>query len=198
MMMLLCGCGEVMIRSEDIHERIYKTYRQLKTYQANVTITVTSNKTTKDYVMNQWYKHPNQYKTVLLEPEEFSGLATVYKDEKVVTVHPDTQGAFILHNYTPVDKGHLFLTDFFEIYYKSQETSMQTFFQGQAKYTVLNADIPGWHPHRFSQAMWIDNETCLPFKMEIYDDKNKPVITVVYEDIQLNVPIEEEMFEIKE
>ncbi len=198
MMMILSCCGEVLIRSEDIHQRIYKTYRQLETYQAKITVIVTSNKTTKEYVMNQWYKYPNKFKMMLLEPEGFNGLVTIYNKGKIVTVHPDMQGAFILHNYTPVDKGHLFLTDFFENYYKSQQTSMQTFFQGQAKYTVLKADIPGGHAHRVSQAMWIDNETCLPFKMEIYDDNNKPVITIIYEDIKLNVPMKEEIFEISE
>ncbi len=165
-------------------------------------MTITSNKTVKHYVMYQYYKFPNKYRLEILEPGEIEGLVTVYSGNDVETIYPQIKGKFTLPNYHPIDKSYMFLPGFFEAYYKSEQTSLVTKILTDSdeipgQVTVLSADIPGNNMYRFSQSIWIDTETLLPMKMEIYDLNNKPMISIIYDEIAFNVELEDKMFDVQ-
>lgn len=195
LMMTLCACSNRGM-SADIYERIYEQYNQLNSYHSKIRMTVTSNKTTKTYVMNQYYKAPDRYKIEILEPEDIRGLVTVYSGSNVTTIYPEIQGKFTLMNFTPIDKSYIFISDFFETYYKSEQTAVFMVNKAESRQTVLEANIPGSNIYRFNQKMWIDNNTLRPLKMEIYDIKKKAVISITYDEVELNTELEDKIFEL--
>ncbi len=200
-MIILCACNSARI-STNIYEQIYEKYNHIENYQSKIRMTIISNKTDKNYVMYQYYKFPNKYRFEILEPEEIEGLVTVYSGNDVEMIYPQIKGKFTLPNYQPVDKSYIFLPGFFEAYYKSEQTSVVTKIltdsdESDDQVTVLSADIPGNNMYRFSQSIWIDTETLLPIKMEIYDLSNKLVISIIYDEIAFDVELEDKMFDIQ-
>lgn len=196
LMTILCSCADPE-KQADIYEQIYKKYNQVNSYQCQVKMVVAGNKTTKEYVMNQYYKSPDRYKMVILEPEEIKGLTTVYVHNEVTTFQPEIQGKFTLLNYTPIDKSYIFLPDFFKTFYQSEQASVTATSQQKNRYTVLKADIPGNNIYRYSQGIWIENDTLLPYKIEVYDIKQRPVIRVIFEEVQINPVLEDNIFEVQ-
>ncbi|NLY44147.1 MAG: outer membrane lipoprotein carrier protein LolA [Clostridiaceae bacterium] len=196
LMMMMCSCERKNYEA-DVYTRIFKKYNDLKSYQCIAEVTVTSNKTTKVYTMKQHYKAPDCYRVEILSPEEIKGLVTVYADNNVTTVHPEIEGKFTLLDYSPVHESYIFLPNFFEAYYKSEQTSVTTINEeDDSRYTILKADIPGNNLYRFSQSIWIDNQSLLPVKMEIYDISNKPTVSVLFYDVELDVEIKDELFKV--
>lgn len=180
----------------DIYTRIFYKYNDLKSYRCLVKVTATSNKTTRAYTMEQYYRAPDCYRVEVLSPEEIKGLVTVYANNSMTTVQPGIESKFTLLNYNPVYESYIFLPDFFEAYYKSEQTTVITMNEEDSKYTILKADIPGSNIYRFSQSLWIDNQSLLPIKMEIYDIANKPTISVEFDQVELDVELEDELFQI--
>ncbi|MDK2809350.1 MAG: hypothetical protein PWR27_59 [Petroclostridium sp.] len=195
LMTILCSCSQKE-KNADAYTRIYEKYKDIKSYQCIMTINISSNKTVKQYKIKQYYKSPDNYKVEVLEPEEIKGLVTVYSNSCVTTIQPEIEGKFTLLNFNPVGESYIFLPDFLESYYKSEQTSVMTMREQESRYTVLKADIPGNNPYRFSQSMWIDNQSLLPVKMEVYDIKNKPVISIRFDEFEFNAKLEDEVFQI--
>ncbi|MDK2800136.1 MAG: hypothetical protein PWP27_1944 [Clostridiales bacterium] len=194
-MITLGSCGP-KDKSTDMYSRIYEKYKDIKSYQCEMTMTITSNKTTKQYKLKQYYKSPDKYKMKIIEPKELQGLITIYSNNTVTTIQPEIQGKFSLLNFNPIGESYIFLPDFFEAYFKSEQTSVTTMGNKESRYTVLKADIPGSNIYRFSQSLWINNTTFLPSKMEVYDIKKKPVISIIFDLIEFNVQLEDKIFDI--
>jgi len=195
-MISLCACGQKE-NDAGIYTKIYEKYKDIQSYQCKMTMSVASNKAVRDYKLQQYYKAPDKYRVEFIEPEEIKGMKLVYKDQSVTTVHPAIQGKFTLSDFALIDEpSYMFLPDFFKNYYKSEETSVTVSKTETGQNTVLSAEIPGDNSYRFSQSLWIDNETLLPKKLEVYDKENKPVIRITYEEIEFDIDINDEIFDI--
>ncbi len=192
---MLCSCQYVK-KSADIYDLIYEEYKFIKSYQSKITMKITSNKTIKEYKMNQYYKYPNKYRLDVIEPDEIKGLVTYYSGSGVSMVYPEVGGKFTLMDYTPVDKTYIFIPDFFSAYYKSEQTSVYTINMDKNRYTILKTSIAGLNMYRNSESLWIDNKTFLPAKLLVYDLKGNAVITVIFETIKLNTEINDMIFEV--
>lgn len=67
--------GNTNIKSaENIKEYILK----ISSYEADISLEVTSNKTTNKYRLIQKYAEPNIFKQEVLEPNNIKGLTTIY------------------------------------------------------------------------------------------------------------------------
>lgn len=192
LMMTLCSCGNN--KSIDIYGRVYDKYKNFKSYRCDVELTVNSNKTTRHYEVRQVYKAPDKYRIEVNEPSNIKGLTTVYNGTNVTTLMPEVGGKYALQNFNPVGESYTFLPDFFKTYYKSEQTSVQTMTRKHANTTLLNTQIPGNNIHRYSQSLWVDNATLLPVRMEVYDIKNKPVISILYHNFEFNPDMKDELF----
>lgn len=196
-MITLCACGQKEDGTE-IYTKIYEKYKDIQSYQCKMTMNVTSNKTVRNYTLQQYYKTPDKYKVEFMEPEEIKGMTMVYKDQGITTIHPAIQGKFTLSDFTLMNEpSYMFLPDFFKTYYKSEETSVTVAKTEDSRNTILKTEIPGNNSYRFNQGLWIDNETLLPKKMEVYDAENKPVLSITYHEIEFNREIKDEIFDIE-
>lgn len=195
LMITLCSCG-TKENSTDYYTKIFEKYKNMKSYRCKVELTVTSNKTTSFYTMKHCYLEPDKYRVELEAPDGMKGLTTIYNGPDIITVAPDIQKKFEITDYNAQTKDYLFLPNFFENYYKSEQTSVMVDNHDEGEYTVLRADIPGNNIYRCSQAVWFDNLTLLPVKTEIYDLKNEPVIIARFSEFEMNIKLQDEIFKI--
>lgn len=182
----------------DSYSRIYEKYNNIKDYKANITMQVYGNKVVEEYQMTQYYKTPNMHRVEVNKPEEIKGLTTIYSKNSIIILNPELDTNYSLSNLNADNDNFIFLTDFFESYYKSEQVVVMAMKKENTKYTVLKTYIPGNRVHRHSQNLWIDNEKLLPYKMETYNIQGDKMILIYYNEIKLNIGLEDDIFNLNQ
>lgn len=189
--MTSCKGGSV---SHDNYKRIYDMYSNIDSFAAEAEITVKSNLTENTYTVKQYYLAPDNYKMEITAPESLSGTGYSYCDGRI-NMKSGYGEIFSLEDYVPEDRNYVFINDFFEGYYKSEDAFVET---GKTSLndecTVLKNVLSDGNPYRYSQCMWISNDGFEPKKLVTYDMDNNEVLTVTYKSFTINKEIKKELF----
>ncbi len=191
LMISLLGCAKES--GHDIYKEIYKRYNDLNSFYAEAEVTVYGDKLESTYLIRQFYEEPDKFAVEFDAPEEIAGsgyssqngklaLKSGFGDKKVCEI------AF------PDQKNTIFLNDFFEEYYKSEETFVETNSGLTDNSTLLTCFIPGKSKKRFKQSLKIDNKTYLPLELTTYDIEENPVVIVRFGEFKRNCDIDDKIF----
>lgn len=192
LMTSLCGCGKNS--QHDVYREIYKRYSDIRSFYAAATVTVRSDKTESRYSVRQFYQKPDKFAFFVDAPEDFSGSGYIFKDGKFKVLSGFGTDAAFAAKATD-GKNVMFVCDFFEEYFKSEETSVRTNGSIKGKSTVLECFLQLRSETLYRQTLEIDNKTFLPLKLETLDVNDNPVVTVEYADFKLNCDIEKTIFD---
>lgn len=170
--------GNTTIKSaEDIKEYILN----LESYEAEVSIEVSSNKNQNQYKMKQIYKAPNLVRGEVLEPQSVKGVTITYDGNKLKIENTALNLSKIYENYPYVAENCLWLSDFINMYknnpnatFKEEENQiiMQISLQEQSRNTV--------------QTLYVDTKTKKPTKLTIEDMNKKMLVYILYNEIKIN------------
>lgn len=189
--MTSCKGGDV---SHDNYKKIYDMYSNIKSFTAEADITVKSNLTENTYTVKQYYLAPDNYKMEIVAPKNLSGTGYSFCDGRI-NMQSNYGEVFSLEDYVPEDRNYVFINDFFEGYYKSEDTFVET---GKTSLsdecTVLKNVLSESNPYRYSQCMWISNESYAPQKLVTYDMDNNEVLTVDFKNFTINEEIKKDIF----
>lgn len=176
------------------YEKIYDKYNSLTAFEAEAEINVKSNLTSNTYAVKQYYLAPDNYKMEIVSPKNLSGTGYSFTDGRVNLKSAGGE-VFSLEDYVPEDRSYVFLNDFFEGYYKSESTACEASGgAGKNKSTVLKNVLSEGNPYRYSQCLWVNNESLLPEKLVTYDMDNNEVITVIYKNFSVDKKIDKSIF----
>ena len=95
----------------------------ISSYQANIEVTITSNKNENKYVLKQEYSNPNISKQEIIEPTNIRGLKTIYDGEKLKIENTNLSLTKIIENYSYISTNILWLTSFINEYKNSNEAN---------------------------------------------------------------------------
>ncbi|MBR5155863.1 MAG: hypothetical protein IKW62_05235 [Clostridia bacterium] len=187
----LFGCGEKS--QHDIYKEIYKRYSNMESFYAAATVTVRSDKSESVYSVRQFYEQPDKFAFFVDSPEEVAGSGYVarggeFKLKSGTGSDFDTKVAF------PDSKNYMFLCDFFEEYYKSEETSVVADNGIGTDKTVMSCFMSDKNPKRFMQSLTVDSQTYIPLTLTTYDIDKNPVIEVSFNDFKRNAKIDQRIF----
>ncbi len=190
LMMSLVACKSGSIH--DHHKEIYKRYSNLESFYSEVRITVKTEKTSSTYLGRQFFEKPDKVSFVIDSPEEIAGSGYTSKDGKyrLVSGFGEEKTVDIVF---PKEKSTVFLSDFFERYYKSEETSIKT--SGGFDKTTLSCYIENGSEKRFMQSLEIDNDTYLPLKLTTFDIDKNPVVVVEFGTFKRNPQLDKGIFD---
>ena len=190
LMISLSGCKT---GSHDAYEEIYERYYNMKSFSAVAEVTVKSDKTENRYVVKQLYEAPDSFLIRVVEPKELEGSGVSLQGDQMILNsgfgHNEALGGELSAGH-----GVLFVSDFFETYFKSEETSVSAATSKGDSVTILECFLGGKNEKRFMQKLWIDNETFLPLKLETYDINQNPSVTVSFREFQRNYEIDPKNF----
>lgn len=192
LMTSLASCGKAS--GHDAYREIYKRYTNMESFYAEATVTAKNDRTENAYHVRQFYKAPGQYCMVVDGPEAVAGSGYVFQNGEVLLKSGFGKNA-ALGAVSPNMRSSSCIADFFEEYYKTEETSVTA--SGGAlgnSVTALECQVSGRNPNLFSQKAVISNETFLPVRLETYDVNNNLVVEVVYNEFKLNCDIDEALF----
>ncbi len=179
--------------SHDAYEEIYKRYNHMKSFSAVAEVLVKNGKTENMYVVQQHFSSPDRARMEVLEPKEFSGtgFCSVEKDFRLLSEFGETE---VFERSLAAGKNILFISDFFESYFKSEENSVSAEADSGSPVTVLECFLTGKNKNRFMQKLYIDNKTFLPIKMETLNVDKEAVVSVVFREFQRDCEIDESIF----
>ncbi len=191
LMISFCGCGDKT--QHDVYKEIYKRYSGLKSFYAAATVVVRSDKSESVYSVRQFYEQPDKFAFFVDSPEEVAGSGYVAMGGEF-KLKSGTGSDFDVSVAFPDSKNCMFICDFFEEYYKSEEASVVADHSLTSDKTVMSCYMSDKNPKRFMQSLAIDSKTYLPLTLTTYDIDKNPVIEVRFNDFKRDAEIDQRIF----
>lgn len=188
MCLALSSCSGITMLSDsdaDTYAKIHKRYIQMLSYCADVKITVLGNKTQKTYQAKQYYLSPDK---MMLD---FSGgLKIIFAGDKAKVISGENSEEF----HASDDVNYLFVNEFFELYYRSQDTAVSTQNHDDGGSTFLETELINQTSHRYKAVLKVNNKTLNPERLTVRDLGGNDVICADFSSFLYNAKIAEEIF----
>lgn len=164
-------------------EGITEYILNMSSYEANLDITVVSNKNETKYKVKQSYVSPNVAKQVVLEPSNIRDLTTTFDGANLKIENSKLNLSTIYENYQYLTENHLFLQYFAEDYkVNSQSKALEK--DGQIILETKCKDSN--NKYQVSKKLYIDKDTVTPIKMEVQDYNQNTIVYILYNEIEIN------------
>ena len=151
----------------------------ISSYEAELEVTVYSNKTTNKYKLKQLYCKPNFIKQVVKEPSNIENLTIIYDGNSIKIENTNLSLSKIYKDYKYINENTICLNSFIDNYNynsKNYETENEYIFENYNDYNNYNV----------KQKLYIDKNKKVPIKMEIYDNNKNIKVYIKYNEIKLN------------
>ena len=193
-----CKSGQTGEESASPYEKIQKQLVEMESYRSNATVEYKSNKGSTVYDTFQQCKAEGKYRIEVTGPDNVAGNVTLSDGKMIYQFNPKISGKVSVGTKENQERSEIFVTSFMKNYLNSQEVSVTVGSFGQGNCTVLEAIVPGSHPYLATEKLWVDNKTCLPVKLIVYDPEGGERIIVTYKDFEYNVTLEDGIFTLEQ
>lgn len=164
-------------------DSIVNNILNMKSYEANVTIEITSNKNQNTYKVKQQNIEKNEYKQIVEEPRDIEGMEIIFKDNKLEIKNTKLNLNKIYENYKYIAENELILTSFINDYNSENETRINEEDNQIILEVTLKKELNKYAKYK---KLYIDKKTGLPTKMEIKDETQKTLVYILYNEIKIN------------
>ena len=161
----------------------------ISSYEANITVTVNSNKNTNKYILKQQYNSNNVFKQEVIEPDNISGLKTIYDGNSLKIENTKLNLSHLYDSYEYISDNVLDLYTFIQNYKNSADSEYEEF----DTEVVMRLTNKNWNRFNYYQDLYIDKNTALPKRMEITDKNQNLVVYIEYNEISFNSTSKEEI-----
>ena len=159
-------------------------FRDLKQYEAVVTVTFLKDKHPNEVKMKQIAKLNGAYEMIILEPEHL-------KDVKFMC-----DGQKVSEYYASIDKtveqkmnsaqNEILLTSFVKRYLTNDNIKKQEVQQGGKKMITYEMPIEGNFKYLSKEKIWLEEKKLTPVQMVLYDNEGNITIEVIYNEFKYN------------
>ena len=166
----------------------------INSYEAEIEVTVHSNKTTNEYKLKQYYIKPDIIKQVIKTPENLENLTIIYDGNHMKVENTNLSLSKIYQNYEYINQNVLWLSTFIDQYDSSNSKIKENDNEIMIENNALN------NVYFSKQILYLDKKTGLPTKLEILDNNQNNRIYIKYNEIKINKIKKEEIlaFQIKD
>lgn len=169
--------------SQEIVDYILNT----SSYNVKVTVEVESNKNSNKYILKQKFTSPNKCEQEVLEPSNIAGVKIINDGEKLKIENTNLDLVKIFEDYSYLGNNALDLSTFIEEYKTLEEAN----FTEDDKSIIMK--IKNKNKYISEKTLYVDKNTYKPTKLEVKDDKQKTVIYILYNEVELNSNSNDEM-----
>lgn len=179
--------GNNISRSTD---NILEHILNISSYEAELEVTVKSNKTENKYKIKQLYSKPNIMKQIVKEPSNLENLIITYDGKNMKLENTKMSLSKVYEDYSYISTNTLWLSSFIDNYNKEsiiKETEDEILIENQIVY----------NDYYTKQILSISKQSTLPTKLEIYDNNKNTKIYIKYNEIKLNKTKQNEILAFK-
>ena len=151
----------------------------ISSYDAEIEVTVESNKNTNKYIINQKYCSPNVACQVVVEPKNIEGLTVKYDGANLEISNTKLNLKTIYENYTYLSDNVLWLSDFIENYKTNNGTISE-----ENGIIIMQTKCDNNNYSAYEQ-LFIDRNANKITKMIIQDENKKNKIYITYNKIEI-------------
>ena len=188
LMIVFAACS--VVRPElDTSKRIYNTFAGMQSYSAIVRLTTYSNNNTNTYEIKQYYKSPDKMRS------ESGGVITVINGESAIIKGSGTSSAFKLERLGVEDGDFMFLQNFFEAYYRGEDTAASVS-ADNSELVTLSVDTGLSNQYKAEARLVLDTAQMKPLCLEIKGRDGKTYSKLEYTEFKINPELGDELFQI--
>lgn len=169
--------GNNKLRNQN--EFVEDIFEKLESYEANVDVTIKSNKNENLYNMIQIVDE-DYSKVILNSPENVKGLTLEIKDGNLIISNESVNFIKEFKNYKSVVNNSLFLSSFIEDFEDNESTIYEE--NGEILIEIL---LENENTYIKSKVLYLDKEKKLPKKLIIKDNTQNINTSIIYNDIKI-------------
>lgn len=175
---IFCISGNNIIRNQkELPEDIFE---DLEKYEANIDVTITSNKNENVYNMTQIVDEEDS-KLVINSPENVKGLEIEIKNGNLKITNKKTNMEKIYENYKIMIDNSLFINSFI----KEFQSYPSEILEKEDEIIIILDLEKNNNTYIKSKELYLDKKTKLPKKLLIKDDVQKINTSIIYNDIRI-------------
>ena len=175
---IFCILGNNKNRNQN--EIVDNILKKLENYEADVTVSVMTNKNETIYNMKQIY-NKNKSKTIINSPENIKGMVIENTNNTLKITNPIINMEKVYEDYDFILNNDLFLNVFINDY-KNNSSEIHEQDNELIISIKLNNKTSTYIKYK---ELYLNKETKLPLKLEMKDDSQKTKICIIYNDIKI-------------
>ena len=169
--------------NNNINQDDVKDIFNMQEYEAEIDVTIESNKNENKYKIKQQYtKSEDKRVQEILEPESLQGVKITKQGSKITLENTQLNLNKIFEEYTGISENDMDLENFIEDYAQnSQKSSLEE----KDKEIILKTISKNDNRYLKNKTLYIDKTSGKPTKMEIEDVNKKATVYIVYNKVEI-------------
>jgi len=163
---------------EDIKDYILN----ISSYEAEIEVTVNTNKNTNKYILKQNCVMPDIFTQEVIKPENIKNLKTIYDGKTLKIENTKLNLTKIYEEYENIANNTLFLSTFIENYKNDDGATLKT----NNEEIILECSVQNNNKYQEKQILYISKSTGMPIRMEIKDFNKNTSVYILYNEIKIN------------
>ena len=155
----------------------------LSSYEAEVTVNITSNKNSNKYILKQKYQKDKEHIQEVIEPSNIAGVKIINDGKNLKIENSNINLNEIIENYTNLENNNLDLSMFIDEYKNSNESN----YEEKDDEIIMKVKNDKEKIYVKEKILYINKKTYKPVKLEIKDNKQKERIYILYNEVEINV-----------
>ena len=155
----------------------------LSSYEAEVTVNITSNKNSNKYILKQKYQKDKEHIQEVIEPSNIAGVKIINDGKNLKIENSNLNLNEIIENYTNLENNNLDLSMFIDEYKNSNESN----YEEKDDEIIMKVKNDKENIYVKEKISYINKKTYKPVKLEIKDNKQKERIYILYNEVEINV-----------
>lgn len=161
-------------------EEIINSILEMKSYSANLDITIETNKNKTQYKVKQSLENGKANQEVI-EPQNIAGVITEYDGTNLKIKNNKLDLETTFQNYQYIVENRLWIDSFIEDF-KTLESKKVSSNQNEIILEVKREDTP----YNIYKKLYIDKKTGKPIKMIVQDINQKTLVYILYTEITIS------------
>ena len=183
--------------SNKSNQEIEEYILNISSYEADIVMTVESNKTTTQYKLRQSYTSPNLEKQVVEEPSNIQGLETIYDGTKLTIKNTKLNLSTVYENYSYLTDNFLWLNSFIEDYKLAKKNGKNYQIYEENNKVIMTVKLESSNPYASYKQLFIDKQNGKIEKLIVQDKNQKNLVYILYNEIKINSLEKEEVLAFK-
>lgn len=189
---VLGACGQK--DAADIIRDLEKKLESMESYQTTGTMIINTGEQPLEYDLEVWYKDPHFYRIALTNQQKDVTQVVLRNDDGVFVLTPNLNKSFRFQSNWPNEQGQVYL----------YQTIIQSILNDEARQMAEDEDRTSYvfdvranyqNSTMTRQRIWLNQDQYEPTKVEIANDQAQVLVVVDFEKFQLNVPFDEDAFD---
>lgn len=170
--------GNTIINKSE--EQIIESILNIKSYDANLEVTIQTNKNTTQYALKQELKEEKCIQEVV-KPENIAGVITEYDGNSLKIRNNKLNLETTFQDYKYITENNLWLNSFIKEFKETNNKKIST----AEKEIILEIDNRK-NTYSSYKKLYIDKKTGKPTKMQIEDVNQKVLVYILYTEIKIS------------